>query len=74
MDDIQQFIDECCDLCGGKSISSKNLYGAYARWAEDNGRYKMSGNNFGRKMGDRFKKRKSHGVFYYDGIDEKRNY
>jgi putative DNA primase/helicase len=35
-DHLAQFIDECCIISPGRSVSSATLWKAYLRWAEDN--------------------------------------
>lgn len=62
MDTIGQFIDECCD--SGGEVMTTQLYSTYAKWARDANLSVMSKQAFGRKIGERFEKRRSDGVWY----------
>lgn len=66
MDAIQQFIDECCEQSG--ECPAVSLYSAYSDWAKRNHQYEMNNNVFGRKMSERYVKRKTRNGAVYIGI------
>lgn len=74
MDIIQQFIESECEIGIGYEVMGKDLYNSYKKWAQEMGEYKMTHTQFGVKMKDKFKsKRTKHGVKYL-GLQEKQPY
>lgn len=74
MDQIQTFIDDCCDLGTNYEVKASELFRAYDAWASETNNYKYNMTKFGNKMNDRFKKiRKSAGK-YYVGLKIHENY
>lgn len=69
MDVIQRFIDDCCEVGPGKSESAKDLYNKYKFWANDQNDHLFTGTMFGKKMTEKFKKRKTKLGAMYDGIE-----
>lgn len=67
MDVVAAFLDECTERGPGE-VKSSELYSAYAKWATDNGEYRMSHTKFGKEVSHRYNKRKTMGVYSYDGI------
>lgn len=49
---IQQFMDDCCETSEFYSETHKNLFKAYEQWAGDNQYDSMSATKFGRLLGD----------------------
>jgi len=68
MDVTSSFINDCCELAIGVKVSAKELFQAYKNWADDNGQYSMNSTKFGKEMGNKFNKKKSHGSIVYEGI------
>ena len=64
MDVLSAFLDACCEQIPNGEVNGSVFYSAYARWADENNEYKMSGTKFGREMGKRFEKIKIQSVFY----------
>ncbi len=58
MDVIGAWIDERCEVNRAARTSVRDLYRDYRAWAEDNGEHVFTGNAFGRKLGERFRKEK----------------
>jgi putative DNA primase/helicase len=53
----------------GASVSTGNLYLAYAKWAGENGEFPISKRAFGLRMAERgYERRKSNGIRIYKGI------
>lgn len=68
MDVIEQFIeDECKRVDDGKEKANE-LYELYKQWANDNGNYKMSNKDFGIKMKEKFKYKKTNSGMFYFGL------
>lgn len=68
MDVIEQFIeDECKRIDDGKEKANE-LYELYKKWANDNGNYKMSNKDFGIKMKEKFKYKKTNSGMFYFGL------
>ena len=68
MDVIEQFIeDECKRVDDGKEKANE-LYELYKKWANDNGNYKMSNKDFGIKMKEKFKYKKTNSGMFYFGL------
>jgi len=73
MDVIEQFIEDECIVSEGERVGAKELYTAYKKWADESGEYEMSMTKFGKKMTDKFEKKKS-GSMYYLGINLKEKF
>ncbi|MEX3463143.1 phage/plasmid primase, P4 family [Staphylococcus epidermidis] len=68
MDVIEQFIeDECKRVDDGKEKANE-LYELYKQWAKENGNYKMSNKDFGIKMKEKFKYKKTNSGMFYFGL------
>lgn len=74
MDVIGSFIEECCEVGAGKTIKSKTLYAAYKEWAKETNEHPFTQTNFGKKISDRFEKRKTKFGIIYQGITLKKEY
>ena len=59
-----RFIEDCCELNEKASAKAGELYDAYKAWCKDNGHGQLSSTKFGKKLGERFEKKKSNGVHY----------
>lgn len=73
MDVIEQFIEDECILNEGERVGAKELYTAYKKWAQEGGEYEMSMTKFGKKVSEKFEKKKS-GSMYYLGINLKEKF
>ena len=69
MDEIQQFIDECCIIDKKCFSKADQLYRAYQTWCISAGESEMKGTMFGKKLTEKgfLKKRMTIGIFY-EGI------
>lgn len=66
MDVIEQFIEDECKRVDDGKVKAHELYELYKKWANDNGNYKMSNKDFGKKMKEKFEyKRITSGMFYF---------
>lgn len=66
MDVIEQFIEDECKRVDDGKVKAHELYELYKKWADDNGNYKMSNKDFGKKMKEKFEyKRITSGMFYF---------
>lgn len=73
-DQMQEFIDECCDVGSMYSVKAAELYKVYNRWCRETNHFPISSTKFGTRMADKFRKvRKNNGVFYY-GLQEHEEY
>jgi len=68
MDVTELFLEECCEIDETFSVQAKVLYQVYKDWAKENGQYEMSNTRFGKEMGNKFGKHKSHGQIKYFGL------
>lgn len=71
MDTMGAFVDECCNIGKNEQIGAKEVYLAYRKWATDFGEHPFSQTLFGRKMSERFEKRKTKNKNVYVGISLK---
>jgi putative DNA primase/helicase len=67
-DTIGHFIEGCCLVAPDSQVKADALYQAYRPWCADNGHRPLSSTNFGKRMTERFTKRKS-GCFLYVGVE-----
>lgn len=74
MDVIGGFIDECCTTGPGYAIGATDLFKAYDKWARDMNEHPFSQTQFGKKIADRYEKKKSDGRMRYVGIDLKKEF
>ena len=74
MDVIGSFIEECCEVGSGLKIGATEVYKVYDKWAKEMNEHNFSQTQFGKKMADRFEKKKSDGKMIYKGITLKKNY
>lgn len=68
MDVIEQFIEDECKRVDDAKVKVNELYELYKRWANDNGNYKMSNKDFGIKMKEKFKYKKTNSGMFYFGL------
>lgn len=68
MDVIEQFIEDECKRVDDAKVKANELYELYKRWANDNGNYKMSNKDFGIKMKEKFKYKKTNSGMFYFGL------
>lgn len=68
MDVIEQFIEDECKRVDDGKVKANELYELYKRWANDNGNYKMSNKDFGKKMKEKFKYKKTNSGMFYFGL------
>lgn len=69
MDVIGRFLDERCIVTPEGSVASSELYGKYKEWAQEGGERPMTQTRFGRRIVERFDKRRtSAGRQEYVGI------
>ena len=74
MDVIGGFIEECCTTGPGYAIGATDLFKAYDKWAQDMNEHPFSQTQFGKKIADRYEKKKSDGRMRYVGIDLKKEF
>jgi putative DNA primase/helicase len=67
-DVIQHFIDDACLVGPGYTTQAKLLYDHYEKWMNENGLPALSNTIFGRKMAERFVKKKERTGSYYQHI------
>jgi putative DNA primase/helicase len=70
-DPLGQFLKERCTVGEGYSVTAKDLYHAYKKWAEEQGyREKeiLSVNTFGRRIGEQFVRGKVEQGAFYTGV------
>ena len=68
MDVISTFIDACCVVGEGESVSANKLFAVYSQWCEQYCEYRMSSTKFGMEMSKRFPKMKTKTTIMYRGI------
>ncbi|MBI5972009.1 phage/plasmid primase, P4 family [Staphylococcus caledonicus] len=69
MDVVEQFIEDECKRADDKKVKANELYELYKQWANDNGAYKMSNKDFGKKMKEKFKSKRLKTGMYYLGVE-----
>ena len=69
MDVIEQFIEDECKRVDDGKVKAHELYELYKKWADDNGNYKMSNKDFGKKMKEKFEYKRLKTGMYYFGIE-----
>ena len=74
MDVIEQFIEDECVRENGERVKASELYARYKEWANENGAYKMDNNNFGKKMMEKFKRKRFKDGYNYLDIRIKDKY
>lgn len=68
-DPVAQFLNEECTTGTLVKVKAKQLYDAWQGWAMSHGQQPMSQTEFGRRMSDRFeKKRGTGGAYVYVGV------
>lgn len=69
MDELGQWMSECCVLGPGASAKASVLLASYQGWAEQNGAASLNATTFGTKLTARgFLKTKKESGFFYSGI------
>lgn len=71
MDQIQEWIDECCNLQPNASTQATVLYKNYKEWSEDYCGYSMTQKKFGMKLKERGFSSKKGKYVTYKGIEPK---
>ena len=65
---LGQWIEECCTVSPKESVRAGDAYKSYRRWAENNGNRPMTNATFGRKISERFVRRKKSSGNEYEGF------
>lgn len=68
MDILGQWIEEYCAQAPEARATAKAAYESYKDWAKVYGHYALSGNAFGRRLGERFTRKRINGVWHYHGL------
>lgn len=71
MDILGQWIEEECELGEGATIQSSLAFDNYRTWASRNGCQFLSGNAFGRRLKERFRKEHTRDGTFYHGLQFK---
>lgn len=74
MDVLEHFIADECTRVEGGSAPAGRLYDVYKKWADDTGEYKMNKNTFGKKMKEKFERKRTGKGNVYLGLVIKENY
>lgn len=69
MDLLGEWIKDCCDVGPGKVLPARDGYRSYEQWAQANGLRPMSSPIFGRRLKERFPRRKMANRNVYDGLE-----
>jgi len=67
-DVIGQWVSDCCDAGTDKSVGATEAYSSYKAWAMTYGFRQMSMASFGRKLSERYSRRKTKERNMYDGL------
>lgn len=69
-DQLADFLDECCDESEGLRSGSTEMYVVFANWWAVNRNKKLvpGARKFGEWLGAKYRKIKSNGIIYYDGV------
>lgn len=68
-DPIGQFLATATERKNGVNVTSKDLYGAYAKWCGENAISPISTTAFGRRVGEKGIERTKVGIIYYLNIE-----
>src|SRR5205823_2089842 len=71
MDLLGQWLNECCNEGQTLSVAAREAYGCYKSWAFQNGYKPWTEAAFGRKVAERFKRRRTAKGNSYDGFELK---
>jgi putative DNA primase/helicase len=71
MDILGQWLEAKCDLSADKTIGAMTAYHSYAEWARTNGFMVMTSNAFGRRLKERFARKKTATGQLYTGLGVK---
>ncbi|MEZ5544243.1 MAG: phage/plasmid primase, P4 family [Lysobacteraceae bacterium] len=52
-DQVGAFLDECCEVDAGFTVTAKDLYCAYRTWAQENGERERTQRDFGMRLSER---------------------
>lgn len=74
MDVIGSFIEQCCETGPGYSIGATELFKAYDKWAKDMNEHGFTQTQFGKKVSDKYEKKKNKGKMIYRGISLKKEF
>ncbi|MBX3674323.1 MAG: primase C-terminal domain-containing protein [Burkholderiales bacterium] len=69
MDILKDWVTDCCDVGPTFTLRAADGYRSYAQWAKDNGYSPMSAKSFGRKLAERYMKKKLAAGNVYAGLD-----
>lgn len=72
-DEFEQMLQVCFNRESALTIGATDAYTIYLGWAMSTGNSPMTGTAFGRKMGERFEKKRSSAGFTYSGIGNRDN-
>jgi putative DNA primase/helicase len=68
-DPVEEFLEDCCVTIANAQVLASVLYQNFREWYEENqGRKAMSGTMFGRRIGQKFKKKKTAKGNVYQGL------
>lgn len=68
MDTLGSWISDCCVVEDGARLQGKDAYKVYRKWSENNGFQPSCSNSFGRKLAERFDKKRTSSGILYSGI------
>lgn len=74
MDLIEQFISENFEIVDGERIKASVVYEIYKSWSKDNGLYTLSNVDFGKKMQEKFTRKRMNDGYNYFGLKIKEEY
>jgi putative DNA primase/helicase len=67
-DDIQVFVEECCEILDNVRTPSTVLYNEWKDWCERNGAYVGSSKDFTQRLSSKFETRKVHNLTNFYGL------
>lgn len=71
MDVIGAFLEECCEVSPTLSVGATDLFKAYDSWAREMNEHNFSQTQFGKKIADRYAKKRTKTKIIYQGIELK---
>lgn len=74
MDQIQAFVDDCCDVGKNYQVKASELFRNYDDWAAETNNYKYNVTRFGAKIANKFEKVRKRDGNYYIGLKIHENY
>ena len=67
-DQLGRWIEERCEVADGFQGKGSLLYGDYKRWCADSGETPVTSTAFGRRLSERFQKRRTTSAIVYEGL------